>query len=56
MMYLEAEMEAGTPITQTLLDQTINAVRGRVGMPKITETNPDKLLKIIQKERMIEFA
>ena len=27
MMYLEAEMEAGTPITQTLLDQTINAVR-----------------------------
>ena len=56
MMYLEAEMEAGTPITQTLLDQTINAVRGRVGMPGITETNPDKLRKIIQKERMIEFA
>lgn len=56
MMYLEAEMEAGTPITQTLLDQTINAVRGRVGMLGITETNPDKLLKIIQKERMIEFA
>ena len=56
MMYLEAEMEAGTPITQNLLDQTINAVRGRVGMPGITETNPDKLRKIIQKERMIEFA
>lgn len=56
MMYLEAEMEAGTPVTQALLDQTINAVRSRVGMPGIIETNPDKLLKIIQKERMIEFA
>lgn len=56
MMYLEAEMEAGTPVTQALLDQTINAVRGRVGMPGITETNHDKLLKIIQKERMVEFA
>lgn len=56
MMYLEAEMEAGTPITQTLLDQTINAVRGRVGMPPVTETNADKLRLLIRKERMIEFA
>lgn len=56
MMYLEAEMEAGTPVTQTLLDETINAVRGRVGMPPITETNVDKLRPLIRKERMIEFA
>ena len=56
MMYLEAEMEAGTPVTRTLLDLTINAVRGRVGMPPVTETGPDKLRKLIQKERMVEFA
>lgn len=56
MMYLEAEMMSGTAITQTMLDETINAVRARVGMPRITETNPERLLKIIQKERMVEFA
>lgn len=58
LMYLEAEVRGGKPITQQLLDQTINAVRGRasVHMPPLTETNPDKLFKLIQKERMIELA
>lgn len=56
LMYLEAEMEAGSPVSQDLLDQTINAVRGRVGMPAIKETNPDKLRTLIRKERMVEFA
>lgn len=58
LMYLEAKVRNGEPITQSLLDQTINAVRGRqsVGMPPLTETNPTKLFKLIQKERMIELA
>ena len=58
LMYLEAKVRGGEAITQQLLDQTINAVRGRqsVGMPALTETNPDKLFKLIQKERMVELA
>lgn len=58
LMYLEAKLKAGDPIDQTLLDETINKVRGRanVNMPALTETNPDKLIKLIQKERMIELA
>ena len=56
MMYLESALESGTAITQTLLDQTINQIRKRVDMPAIQETDPTKLRKIIQKERMIEFA
>lgn len=58
LSYLEAELEAGTPITQALLDQTINAVRGRasVNLPKITETNPAALRTILRRERRIELA
>lgn len=58
LMYLEAELQSGKTINQTLLDETINKVRGRksVNMPPISETSPDKLMKIIQKERMIELA
>lgn len=58
LSYLEAELEAGTPITQALLDQTINAVRGRasVKLPAITETDPVKLRTILRRERRIELA
>lgn len=58
LMYLEAKVRGGETITQTLLNQTINAVRGRssVNMPPITETDPSKLFPLIQKERMIELA
>ncbi|MFV0506408.1 MAG: RagB/SusD family nutrient uptake outer membrane protein [Bacteroidales bacterium] len=56
LMYLEAELEAGNSINQSLLDQTINAVRERVNMPKITDTNPKTLREKIRKERMVEFA
>lgn len=58
LLYLEAELKAGTPITQALLDETINKVRGRasVNMPPLTETNTAKLMPLIQKERMIELA
>ena len=41
LSYLEAKLEAGEGITQALLDETINKVRGRasVQMPAITEVN-----------------
>lgn len=58
LMYLEAKVRGGKLVTQSMLDQTINAVRGRtsVNMPPLTETDPEKLFKLIQKERMIELA
>lgn len=58
LSYLEAKLEAGDPISQKLLDETINKVRGRtsVRMPAITETNPDKLRSILRNERRVELA
>ena len=58
LSYLEAELEAGNGITQQLLDETINAVRGRasVGLPPITETNAAALRPILRNERRIELA
>jgi hypothetical protein len=56
--YLESQMEAGTTITQAMLDQTINKVRGRtaVNMPPVTATDAATLRPIIRRERHIEFA
>ncbi len=58
LSYLEAELEGGKPITQALLDMTINKTRGRasVKMPAITETNATALRPILRKERRIELA
>lgn len=58
LSYLEAKMEAGDVITQSLLNETINKVRGRasVNMPAVTETNVDALRNIIRRERTVEFA
>lgn len=58
LSYLECLIEAGKPVSQSVLDQTINAVRGRadVHMPAITETNADKLREIVRHERRIELA
>jgi hypothetical protein len=58
LSYLEAELEAGNPITQELLDQSINLVRGRasVALPPITETDPSVLRELLRKERRIELA
>jgi hypothetical protein len=58
LSYLEAVLEAGDPISQSLLDETINKVRGRasVNMPPITETNSARLRAILRKERRIELA
>ena len=54
---LESELEAGTAITQTLLDNTINKVRQRaaVNMPVVTETDPAKLRQIVRNERFVEL-
>lgn len=56
--YLECLIESNESINQGVLDATINKIRGRqdVMMPPITETNPDKLRKILRNERRIELA
>ncbi len=58
LSYLEAELEGGKPITQDLLNSTINKVRGRasVMMPAISATDPALLRPILRKERRIELA
>lgn len=56
LSYLECEIETGATITQGLLDQTINLVRTRVHMPPVTETNPEKLMPILRRERRNELA
>src|SRR5690606_32476489 len=56
--YLEAELEGGKPLSRELLDLTFNAGRGResVGMPPLTETEPDLLRPLLRKERRVELA
>lgn len=58
LSYLEAKLESGAAIDQTLLDATINKVRGRssVNMPAVTETDPSKLRVILRRERRNELA
>jgi hypothetical protein len=58
LSYLESKLEAGDNITQSLLDETINKVRGRaaVNMAPVTETDPNKLREIIRNERAVELA
>lgn len=57
LSYLEAKLEAGENISQELLNQTINRVRGReaVNMPPVTETDPVKLREIVRRERRVEL-
>jgi len=58
LSYLEAKLENGDAIDQALLDQTVNAVRGRasVAMPPVTETDPAALREILRNERRVELA
>lgn len=58
LSYLESMLESGQPITQALLDMTINSVRSRaeVNMPAVTETDPAKLREVVRRERRVEFA
>jgi len=58
LSYLEAKLENNEAITQALLDETINKVRGRaeVAMLNVTETDRTKLREIIRNERRVEFA
>ncbi len=58
LSYLEAKMENGDAIDQTLLDATINKVRGRstVDMPKVTALDQTTLRTILRRERRNELA
>jgi hypothetical protein len=58
LSYLESKMEAGEPVSQSLLDATINQVRGRasVKMPPVTATDAATLRPIIRRERTAELA
>lgn len=58
LSYLESCMESGLPVTQDLLNETINKVRGReeIQMPPVTETDPAKLTTILRRERRVELA
>ncbi|MBC7417525.1 MAG: RagB/SusD family nutrient uptake outer membrane protein, partial [Pedobacter sp.] len=58
LSYLEAMLEGSGSIDQTLLNNTINKVRGRAGvnMPAITTTDKNALRPILRKERRIELA
>ena len=58
LSYLEAKLESGEPITQNLLDETINKIRTResVNMPPVSETDPAKLRTLLRKERRVELA
>lgn len=55
--YLESKLEAGDNITQDVLDQTINKVRGRqsVKMSAVTVTDQNTLREIVRRERRVEF-
>lgn len=56
--YLECLVESNSPVTQAVLDQTINAVRGRadVKMPAVTTTDPAQLREKVRHERRVELA
>lgn len=58
LSYLECLIESGQPIDQSVLDATINKVRGRadVNMPPVTETDPVRLMERLRNERRIELA
>jgi starch-binding outer membrane protein, SusD/RagB family len=58
LSYLEAKLENGDPVDQTLLDETINKVRTRtaVNMPPISTTDPSELRNILRNERRVELA
>lgn len=58
LSYLEAKLENGDAIDQSLLDETINKVRGRssVNMPRIMVTNTDMLRTRLRNERRVEMA
>jgi hypothetical protein len=58
LSYLESMLESGAAIDQTLLDNTINLVRGRaeVHLPPVTELDKDKLRIILRRERRVELA
>lgn len=58
LSYLESKLEAGDAIDQSLLDATINKVRGRasVNMPPVMVTSTTALRAVVRRERTAELA
>lgn len=58
LSYLECVVESGQAVNQSILDATINQVRGRadVQMPPVTETDLGRLREIVRHERRVELA
>lgn len=58
LSYLESKLEAGDAIDQSLLDATINRVRGRasVNMPPVTATDAASVRAVVRRERTAELA
>ncbi|WP_289738935.1 RagB/SusD family nutrient uptake outer membrane protein [Paramuribaculum intestinale] len=58
LSYFECMLESGQPISQSLCDQTINAVRARadVGMPAITAGSADQMRQALRHERRVELV
>lgn len=58
LSYLECLIESGQTIDQSVLDATINKVRGRadVNMPAVTDTQASTLLEKVRHERRVELA
>ncbi len=58
LSYFECMLESGSPVTQDLLDLTINAVRGRadVQMPSVSVGSTDAMRQAMRHERRVELA
>ncbi len=58
LSYFECMLEGGQPITQDLLDKTINAVRGRadVHMPAVTVGSTEQMRAAMRHERRVELV
>ena len=56
--YFECMLESGAPVSQELLDLTINAIRGRadVKMPPVSAGSVEAMRKAMRHERRIELA
>lgn len=56
--YFECMLESGAPVTQDLLDKTINAIRGRadVKMPPVTAGPTEAMRQAMRHERRVELA
>ena len=56
--YLECVIESGQPVTQEVVDLTLNAIRSRadVAMPAVTAGSTDQMRAAMRHERRVELA